>query len=369
MENPNPSTNQFRQFKSVDKLVYLVTGDDRFGVLLADQISHFGYFVKVVNNLPHLQNAIAEHVSVAILIDISSLNSTQVGVDIFEDLSTNWQGNIPLMFISDYNDQDLRLSSICANGVAFFIKPLDISSLVEKLDSVQIQSTTERQRILIVEDQLPIANFYQMVLKLAGMDAELITDPGVFLRKTMDYRPDLILMDLYMPSTNGFQLTKMLRQIDEFISTPIVFLSSEDDFDRRMEAMHLGGDDLLIKPIKAAQLVELVKSRLERLRVLRAYMVQDSLTGLLNHTTFRSMLAQEVSYCQRQNGRLALAMIDLDHFKDVNDIYGHSSGDSILKSLSRLLKQRLRKTDLVGRYGGEEFVALLRDVDDLQALM
>ena len=91
-----------------------------------------------------------------------------------------------------------------------------------------------------------------------------------------------------------------------------------------MEAMHLGGDDFLTKPIKASHLVDLVKIRLERLRTLRSYMVRDSLTGLINHTTFRNMLAQEVNRCQRQNGRLSLAMIDLDHFKNVNDTYGHA---------------------------------------------
>ena len=96
-------------------------------------------------------------------------------------------------------------------------------------------------------------------------------------------------------------------------------------------------------------------------------MVRDSLTGLINHTTFRGMLAQEVSRCKRQAGCLSLAMIDLDHFKKVNDTYGHSTGDSILKSLSRLLKQRLRNSDIIGRYGGEEFVVLLQDIEGNQA--
>ena len=89
--------------------------------------------------------------------------------------------------------------AIRAKGVAFFVKPVDIVSLVDKLDSVQSPSNPERQRVLIVEDQPPIANFYQMVLKLSEMNAEVMTDPTRFLQKTIDYRPDLILMDLYMP--------------------------------------------------------------------------------------------------------------------------------------------------------------------------
>jgi diguanylate cyclase (GGDEF)-like protein len=92
-------------------------------------------------------------------------------------------------------------------------------------------------------------------------------------------------------------------------------------------------------------------------------MVRDSLTNLLNHTAFRSVLAQEVNRSKRQNAELALAMLDIDHFKMVNDTYGHAVGDRVLKGLSRLLQQRLRKYDIVGRYGGDEFVALLIDCD------
>ncbi len=91
-----------------------------------------------------------------------------------------------------------------------------------------------------------------------------------------------------MPNVNGAELVKVIRQMEEFVSLPIVYLSSEDDIAKQMEAMSVGGDDFLIKPIRASHLVALVKSRLERLKTLRQYMVRDSLTGLLNHTSFRS---------------------------------------------------------------------------------
>jgi diguanylate cyclase (GGDEF)-like protein len=111
-----------------------------------------------------------------------------------------------------------------------------------------------------------------------------------------------------------------------------------------------------------------VRSRLERSKTLRSYMVRDSLTNLLNHTAFRNVLSQEVNRCRRQNMAMALAMLDIDHFKMVNDTYGHAAGDSALKGLSRLLQQRLRKSDIAGRYGGDEFVALLLDCEAEQAL-
>jgi len=98
-----------------------------------------------------------------------------------------------------------------------------------------------------------------------------------------------------------------------------------------------------------------------RYRALRALMVRDSLTGLLNHTNYKERLRAEVARAKRQNKLLSVAIIDIDHFKKVNDTYGHPAGDRVIKNLSRLLKQRLRGADVIGRYGGEEFALALPD--------
>jgi diguanylate cyclase (GGDEF)-like protein len=207
-----------------------------------------------------------------------------------------------------------------------------------------------------------------MILKMSGINATIVADPAQVLDQMHDFHPDLILMNGFLPEMDAAHLARLIRQIDEFVSIPIIFLSNEDDFSKRKEALDLGADDFLVKPVKAAHLMAVVRSRLERSRTLRSFMVRDSLTGLLNHTAFRSVLSQEVNRCKRQNARISLAMLDIDHFKQVNDTYGHAAGDSAIKVLSRLLKQRLRSSDIVGRYGGDEFVALLLDCESDQAL-
>ncbi len=94
--------------------------------------------------------------------------------------------------------------------------------------------------VLVVEDQPPIANYYKMVLNMAGMDAQATTRATRVIQQMIEYHPDLILLDLYMPDVNGAELVKVIRQMEEFVSIPIVFLSSEDDFAKQMEAMSLG---------------------------------------------------------------------------------------------------------------------------------
>jgi diguanylate cyclase (GGDEF)-like protein len=155
--------------------------------------------------------------------------------------------------------------------------------------------------------------------------------------------------------------------MDAYLSLPIVFLSVEADFDRQLAAMRLGGDEFLTKPILPAQLTSVVRSRVERYRTLRALMVQDSLTGLANHSRLHQLLATEVARAARHQRAFSLAMIDVDHFKQVNDRHGHPTGDRVLQALARFLRQRLRQTDVVARYGGEEFAVVLSNTDGANA--
>ena len=368
MEKSN-SASLYQPFPSPDRLVYLVTDDTHFASHLSQQIIHFGYLVQHVRDVNSLPNLIADQNSVAITIDIPSEKNQTTEQDIFVEISALQHTYSNLIFTSNRDDQIVRLKSIRAGGAAFFNKPINIVSLIDKLDSLnRSTSAPQASKVLILEDQPAVASYYQMVLKMAGMNAEVVSNPDNVLDQMRDFHPDLILMSTFLSKINASDLARVIRQIDEYVSVPIIFLSNEDDFGKRIEALDLGGDDFLVKPIKASHLISVVRSRLERSKTLRSYMVRDSLTNLLNHTAFRNVLTQEVNRCKRQNASLALAMLDIDHFKQVNDTYGHAAGDSAIKGLARLLQQRLRKSDIIGRYGGDEFVALLIDCEAEQAL-
>jgi diguanylate cyclase (GGDEF)-like protein len=222
--------------------------------------------------------------------------------------------------------------------------------------------------VKIVDDSLSLTTYHAAVLEQVGMTVKAVHNPLKATEALLEFNPDLILIDIYMPECNGMELAKVIRQLDAFVSIPIVFLSTESNLDTQLFAMDLGGDDFLTKPIQPEHLISSVTSRIRRSLMLRSFMVRDSLTGLLNHTAIKDQLDSEVARAKRLTKPLSFAMIDIDNFKRVNDTFGHPVGDRVIKNLSRLLKQRLRASDLIGRYGGEEFAVVLVDADGSAAL-
>jgi diguanylate cyclase (GGDEF)-like protein len=179
------------------------------------------------------------------------------------------------------------------------------------------------------------------------------------LTALVKFQPDLVLMDMYMPGCTGVEVTRVIRQHEEFLSTPVVYLSADTSVALQVDALRLGGDHFLTKPFNPVILNAVVNSKIERYRVLRRSMFLDSLTGLLNHTSSKQRLGVAVAQAQEEDSPLCVAMIDIDHFKRVNDTHGHPVGDQVIRSVAWLLKQRLRQSDVVGRYGGEEFLVIL----------
>ena len=242
-----------------------------------------------------------------------------------------------------------------------------MGKLVEQLDRLTGQSRAAASRILIIDDDPAMAEYYASLLKAAGMVTRTLKDPLAAMEQIIEFTPDLILIDLYMPGCSGLELAQVIRQQSAYIAIPLVFLSSEDREEKQLSAISIGGDAFLTKPVSNAQLVASVSNRAERARQVRSLMSRDSLTGLLNHANIKEQLSLEVSRAQRSGDKFVFVMIDIDHFKRVNDSHGHPTGDQVIHSLAQMLSRRLRKSDVIGRYGGEEFAVILVDTDRYKA--
>jgi len=266
---------------------------------------------------------------------------------------------LPLIMLSNWPDLESRIRAVRCGCRAYLPKPPDLLALVEAVEAHSQELHPNPLKVLVVEDDLLQSRHHATILKAAGMDALEVNEPLKIMQPLVDGRPDLVLMDVYMPGCTGVELATAIRQQEAFVGIPIVFLSQERLRSLQLEAMRHGGDDFLTKPVDPDHLVSIVTTRANRGRVLRSHMVRDSLTGLLNHSSILDRLEPELARASRAEQPLSYAMLDLDLFKNVNDSFGHSAGDRVLRSLARMLQQRLRKTDLIGRYGGEEFAIIM----------
>jgi diguanylate cyclase (GGDEF)-like protein len=342
---------------TVNKYVYIMEHDDVLRQQLSESLKQVGFSSYPIKDLDTLQIAIKEKPPIAMIIDTFYLEKT--GIQRVRDIQKEQPAPIQLFCILPNSEILPRLDAIRAGCQAFFQKPVDIPRLIQIVNQKCSIIPGEPYRILIIDDSKSITEYYSLILKQAGMTVRAINNPLKLLKELEAFQPNLLLMDVYMPECTGFELAAVLREEISYTKIPIIFLSTEEDKDKKLFAISLGGDDFLTKPISPQHLISAVRARSKRADILNYYMTTDSLTGLLNHSSILKQLDIQLVRAKQANLPLFLIMIDIDHFKEINDSYGHPVGDEVIKKLSTIFLTRLRAQDYVGRYGGEEFLLIL----------
>ena len=266
---------------------------------------------------------------------------------------------IPVLFMSAKADLRERVEGVRAGGEAFFAKPLSSDSFIESMEIMGTAPLDVPIRVLTAEDDLNQIKFNTLVLERAGYLVEPCPNPENLLTLLESFNPDVLLMDVNMPHYNGFELARALRQDDRYQTLPIIFLTSLDEASDYIEGLQAGSDDYLVKPVDPQILLNCVRSRSKRSLIMRTITDQDGLTRLLNRASLMRQLDGFFSRASRYGEIVSVAMLDIDHFKEINDTHGHQAGDWVLRDLARFLQEQLRDSDLIGRYGGEEFLIVL----------
>ncbi len=234
--------------------------------------------------------------------------------------------------------------------------------------------------ILVADDEPINRALIQRRLERAGYRVLTAQNGREAVERAREYLPDLIILDVMMPEMDGLQACRLIKSDEETSTIPVIFLSARDETDVKVSGLSLGANDYISKPFKAEELLArvYVAIRLKRERdqlreraeeaVANAEIAQqramtDALTGLLNRYGLQHILAREQSEARRYNRHLSCLMIDLDNFKMVNDTYGHKAGDTALQQVATILAEAVRGSDIVFRYGGEEFLVLLPETD------
>ncbi|MCB4796548.1 diguanylate cyclase [Pseudomonas sp. NP21570] len=343
--------------------IYLIKADPVAGASMAVTLRNFGYLVSQWPNFAALQAAVADELPDALIVSVQQDSD----FDALAALQQGLEQPLPLLVIHDRADFASQLAAVRAGAQGFFVRPLDITQLENSLERCLDRQQGEPFRVLIVDDDAELAARYSLVLRNAQMQVQILTEPTRVLETMRSFNPEVLLLDVNMPDCSGPELAQMIRLHDEWLRVTIIYLSAETDTHRQMAALLKAGDDFITKPISDTALVAAVYSHAQRARSLSTALARDSLTGLLKHADIKEQLALEVQRTTRTGKPASVVMLDLDHFKQINDTYGHAAGDNVIRALANLLRQRLRRIDSLGRYGGEEFVAVLPECSALQA--
>jgi diguanylate cyclase (GGDEF)-like protein len=221
--------------------------------------------------------------------------------------------------------------------------------------------------LLVDDDRAVLAAMEDMVREL-GYEPVTARSWSDALRVYRQSRPDCVLLDVMMPAIDGFKLARILKSEDAERFVPVILITGLGDLESRRRGMASGADDFLTKPVspvelqirlssmlRIKELTDQIQSANEKLAELAA---TDPLTQLRNRRVVYEQLEREFARARRYKHPLAVFMMDIDHFKSVNDTHGHGVGDEVLRVVARVLRRSTRETDMPGRYGGEEFIVL-----------
>lgn len=307
--------------------------------------------------------------------------------------------HIPVVMVTALSESEDRVRGLECGADDFLSKPINDTALMARVRSlVRLKMTVdewrarentaqqlgvggdtnimdepvEKANVLVIEDQQFEAEKIEAVLK-RDEDSVTIVDKGPealeIIRETV---PDLIVISLNLEAEDGLRLASHLRTNERTRSVPILMVADEDDMERVAHGLEIGVHDYIIRPVDRNEFLARVRSQIRRKRYqerLRenyelslSMALTDSLTGLYNRRYFETHLQKLLRKSAESRKALAILYLDIDYFKHVNDTYGHGVGDEILKSFANRLRDNLRSFDLVARLGGEEFVAILPDV-------
>ena len=310
--------------------------------------------------------------------------------------------HIPVIMVTALTDSEDKVRGLDAGADDFLSKPIDDTSLMARVRSLVrlkmamdewrvrektatqlgvveentnvMHESTDGANILVVEDK----DFEQRKIMTAlqsGLHDITCVHTGMQAMEQTSLHPfDLIIVSLNLESEDGLRLCSHFKSNEKSRNIPILMMGSDEDMDRIVQGLEIGVHDYILRPMDKNEMLARTRTQIRRKRFherLRStyemslsMALIDSLTGLYNRRYLEVHLQKLLHKNQRSKKALCILMVDIDHFKQVNDTYGHSVGDEILKIFAERLKDGLRSFDLVARMGGEEFVVILPDVSE-----
>ncbi|MBE9228451.1 response regulator [Phormidium sp. LEGE 05292] len=367
IENTLEVTKNKATYLTSDSANLLIVDDD---LILAEHIANeaitWGIQAEVATNLQQAKKLILKQQPDVVLLDLSFAEIGENGLEFLEELHNKYPEILVLVFTARDQLSD-RVQAARLGSKGFLQKPIAPSQVLAAISQTLQQSHQTQSKILIVDDDPQILKLLKKVIENEDYNLILLDNAQQFWEVLEQTVPDLLILDVQLQSRsisngvaatselNGFDLCQIIRNDPLWHNLPILFLSGHTDSETVLHGFEAGADDFLYKPFVPAELLIRVKKRLEQGKIRRQTEL-DLLTGVSNRSKSMQDITRLLRLAVRQQQPFCLAVLDLDQFKLVNDRYGHEMGDRVLNCFGQLLNQSFRMEDVVGRWGGEEFV-------------
>ena len=313
--------------------------------------------------------------------------------------------HIPVVMVTALTENEDRVKGLEAGADDFLSKPINDTALMARVRSLvrlkitvdewrirentanqlgvanddisPMKESVENAKVLVIEDQDFEIEKFTDVLSVDHDEVYAVNSGGDAMKKINEQPFDLIIVSLNLQNEDGLRLCSHLRSNERTRATPIIMAGIEDDMERIARGLEMGVNDYFVRPVDRNELLARIRTQIRRKRYqdrLRSnyenslsMAVTDPLTGMYNRRYMETHLTKLLEHQEANKKPLGILLLDIDHFKAVNDTHGHNVGDEVLKEFSRRIAESLRSFDLVARHGGEEFVVILPDVTEEKA--
>jgi len=304
----------------------------------------------------------------AVLIDLH-LGGEESGLDLPQRLrELPGLANVPMGFLSGDGDDRHRIAAAKAGAAVYMVKPIESAELAAVVHRLVAIGTAPAPSILVASADAEVLATAEAVLGAAGMNVELCLDCEQLPARLSEVRPDLLILDADVPPHGAIDTCRLVRGLPRWQNLHIFVMAEPSSDAERSELRAAGADEWLSRPIGTRELLDKVSASVGRLVRLRERFERDTVTGLSLRRGFLEQAGARFEDAMACGTGFAIGLLDLDHFKQINDRYGHHTGDAVLARFGRLLQARLRPQDLRARWGGEEFcVAFVGDTAESAA--
>lgn len=343
------------ELKAHPLLILIVSRDRSFIEPLEKEMPLWNYQSAVTSNAKNAATLCKNETPSLILLDLECFDSLETGLELLSSFQ-HYSPAIPTIVFTARNDLTERLEVARRGGRLSLNRSISTSQILEAITQVMQRVSATQAKILVVDDDVRVLEALTAVLQPWGLQVFTLSNPHRFWETLEAVSPELLVLDLEFPDLNGIDLCQVVRSDLRWSQLPIVILTAHSESETIAQVFAAGADDFVSKPIVEAELVARLLNRLERLKLLRQLLEIDPLTGVANRQKSTQDLEAFLRSADRSQQPIAIAVIDVDHLRDVNAQYGHAVGDAVLRQFGHLLRQAFNSEDVVARWGGEEFV-------------